>query len=1151
MEQNFVHLHNHTDFSLLDAAQSVDQMCGRLTDLKMDTIAVTEHGNLFSMIPFYKTAIKQGIKPILGCEIYVSVGDYQDRITKQDSTGKKWNYHHLVLLCMNETGYKNLMKLVSIGYLEGFYYRPRVDKELLRKYNEGLIATSACLAGEVTHYASIGDYDNAQKAAIEYSEIFPDRFYLELQNHDIPEEKQAHKILKKLSEELNLPLVCTNDCHYAHEDHWQAHDVLFCLGTGKNRNDANRMRYEPRKFYIKSADEMWDLFKDYPSALENTIKIAEQCNVEIPMGDYHLPRFPIPDQTGAQSPDDYLKILCQEGLRQRYKNITQEIQNRLNYELSVIEKMGFAGYFLITMDFVKYAKTNKIPVGPGRGSAAGSIVAYTTGITDVDPIKYNLLFERFLNPDRISMPDIDIDFCIEGRQRVIDYIKDRYGTDSVAQIITFGTMKAKSVLRDVGRVLGMSYGEVDRIAKLIPNEPAMTLEKATKMNKDFASVPSLDDTHKDLIDYSRVLEGLHRHASTHAAGVVIAPGPLTDFVPLYKPSGTNDVATQADMNDLESLGLLKMDFLGLRNLTVINKTVKSIYENHNVTIDINTISLEDSKVFDLFTLGTTIGVFQFESNGMREYLKKLKPTSIEDLIAMNALYRPGPMQNIPEFISRKHGTSQITFLHDKLESILKETYGIIVYQEQVMEICQTIGGFSLAQGDIIRKAMGKKKADLITAFRVDFVDGAIKSGISKELAIEIFELLEKFSQYGFNKSHSTAYAIIAYQTAWLKTYYPAEFLAANMNTEMNDINRIVTLINEAKDRGIKVHSPNINISFSDFRALSDGSISFGLSAIKNVGSKAAESIVEYRENNKLFNTIFDACQIDSGTVNRKALESLIQAGACDELEGYRSQQLSILDSAIKFGQKIIQDNQSNQQSLFSNSDSSENSIILAPELPNIEEWPKRDSLKQEKEMLGFYLSGNPLDDYADELNELNNINLVNLPNHFPEQIKIGGIVTSISKRFDKRNRQWAIIELDGIVGNTEIFVFSKAFSKYENLLFEDSQIFIIGNPLNRDEEISYPLKFSANKIVSLSEAKDLLVSNLNILLKFSENNENILDDIQNIIVENPGKANLVLHLESNVGTIKKIKIPGKTISHTNEFLLLLRNKFGHSHVWID
>tara|TARA_X000001036_G_C20685794_1_gene807565 strand:- start:697 stop:4143 length:3447 start_codon:yes stop_codon:yes gene_type:complete len=1148
MKQDFVHLHNHTDFSLQDAAQSVDQMCDRLTELQMDTIAVTEHGNLFSMIPFYKKATKAGIKPILGCEIYVSVGDYTERMLNKDSKGKKWNYHHLVLLCMNETGYKNLMKLVSIGYLEGFYYRPRVDKALLKKYNEGLIATSACLAGEVTHYASIGEYDRAKEAAIEYSEIFPDRFYLELQDHDIPEEKQAHSILKKISSELGLPLVCTNDCHYAQEDHWQAHDVLFCLGTGKNRNDRNRLRYEPRKFYIKSADEMWELFKEYPDALENTVRIAEQCNVEIPMGNYHLPRFPIPEGSASSSADDYLKMLCQDGLQKRYSQITPNIQNRLNYELNVIKKMGFAGYFLITMDFVKYAKTNLIPVGPGRGSAAGSIVAYTTGITDVDPIKYNLLFERFLNPDRISMPDIDIDFCIEGRQKVIDYIKDLYGEDSVAQIITFGTMKAKSVVRDVGRVLGMPFGEINEIAKLIPNEPKMTLDKAMKMNKEFSSILKKDETHKELIEYSQVLEGLHRHASTHAAGVVIAPGPLTDYVPLYQPAGTKDVATQADMNDLESLGLLKMDFLGLRNLTVINKTIQSINDNYNEKIDIDNLNLKDGKVFDLFSKGKTIGVFQFESQGMREYLKKLKPSAVEDLIAMNALYRPGPMQNIPDFISRKHGNSPVTYLHEKLEPILKETYGIIVYQEQVMEICQSIGGFSLAQGDTIRRAMGKKKADLMTAFKVDFVEGAVKQEINKKIAIEIFELLEKFAEYGFNKSHSTAYALIAYQTAWLKTYYPSEFLAENMNTEMKDINRIVTLINEAKDHQINVEAPSVNISFSQFKAISKDKISFGLSAIKNVGAKAAESIAEYRINNQLFKTIFDLCKIDSGAVNRRAVESLVQAGACDELEGSRAEQFDSIDTAIKFGQKIVQEKNSLQESLFSGSNEP---IISEPTLNKIEDWTKRDHLRREKEMLGFYLSGNPLDDYLDDLNELNNINLLNLPKKIPPTIKLGGIITNVNKRFDKRNREWAIIEMDGFVGNAEIFIFSDVFSKYQNYLEEDKSIFIIGSPSKREEEISLPLKFIANQIIPLSDAKKKIITKLNILLKFEENNENTLLRIQKIISENPGDLDILIHLESNVGTIKKIQVKNKKIACSSTFLSELRNEFGESNIWIN
>ena len=795
---DFIHLHNHSDYSLQDGAQSVQMLCDRVDDLGMNSIALTEHGNLFSMIPFYQAAKKKGINPILGCEMYISVGSHTEKKQIVTSTGKKWGYNHLILLVQNEIGYKNLMKLVSIGYLEGFYYKPRVDKDLLRKYNEGLICTSGCLAGEINQYAANDDYDNAKKAAIEYSEIFPDRFYLEIQNHQIPEEYASHSILKRLSQDLNIPLVATNDCHYALKEHWEAHDVLFCLGTDKSRDDPNRLRYEPQQFYIKSTDEMYSLFKDIPQALENTLKIAESCNLEIPMGEYHLPVFPIPKDNGVNDGDSFLRLLCIQGLKKRYNNITNEIQQRLDFELNVIKKMGFAGYFLITQDFVKYAKNSHIPVGPGRGSAAGSIVAYCTGITDVDPIKYNLLFERFLNPERISMPDIDIDFCIEGREKVINYIKDQYGKESVAQIITFGTMKAKSVLRDVGRVLGLSYGEVDQIAKMVPNELKMTLEKAEKMNPELKKIASIDETHKELIDFSKVLEGMHRHASTHAAGVVIAPGPLTDYVPLFKSPSTGDISTQIEMTELEDLGLLKMDFLGLRNLTVINKAVLMIEKNHNLSVDISQIDLEDQKVYSMFADGRTTGIFQFESDGMREYLKQLKPTTIGDLIAMNALYRPGPMSNIPEFINRKNGASKIDYIHTSLEPILKETYGIIVYQEQVMQISQIIGKFTLAQGDMLRRAMGKKKADLMAGFKVEFVNGAVEQNIEKKLAVEIFDILEKFAKYGFNKSHSTAYAIVAYQTAWLKTHYPAEFMAANLSSEMADTEKVVKLIVSAK-----------------------------------------------------------------------------------------------------------------------------------------------------------------------------------------------------------------------------------------------------------------------------------------------------------------------------------------------------------------
>jgi len=1145
---DFVHLHNHTDFSLLDAAQSVEQMCSTLTDLNMDSIAVTEHGNLFSMIPFYKQARKKGIKPILGCEIYVSVGKHDERKQVTTASGKKWGYHHLVLLCQNETGYKNLMKLVSIGYLEGFYYRPRVDKDLLRKYNEGLIATTACLAGEVTHYASIGDYDNARKVAIEYSEIFPGRFYLEMQNHDIEEEKSSHAILKKLSKDLGLPLIATNDCHYAQEDHWEAHDILFCLGTGKDRDDPNRMRYEPRQFYIKSTDEMYELFNDCPEALENTLAIAEQCDVEIPMGDYHLPRFPIPESSGANSADDYLRILCQQGLIERYGNITPHIQQRLDYELGVIKKMGFAGYFLITMDFVKYAKNQTIPVGPGRGSAAGSIVAYTTGITDVDPIRYNLLFERFLNPDRVSMPDIDIDFCIEGRQQVIDYIKERYGHESVAQIITFGTMKAKSVVRDVGRVLGMSYGEVDRIAKLIPPEPKMTLAKAIDVNKELAVIAKQDDTHKELVEYSQVLEGLHRHSSTHAAGVVIAPGPLTDYVPLYKPPGTNDVATQVEMNELEEMGLLKLDFLGLRNLTVIDKTVKAIEQNHGKKIDIDKLDITDKKTFKLFAKGKTIGVFQFESGGMREYLKQLKPTSVEDLIAMNALYRPGPMQNIPDFIARKHGKSKIVFLHPTLEPILKETYGIIVYQEQVMQISQTIGGFSLAQGDMMRRAMGKKKAELMAAFKVDFVDGALKLNIDKKRAVEIFDLLERFAQYGFNKSHSTAYALVAYQTAWLKTHYPAEFLAANMNTEMNDIDRIVTLISEAREMGIEVEPPDVNVSFPEFRAISGSKISFGLSAIKNVGLKAVSGIVDVREKNGAFKTIFDISkQVESQSANRKVLESLIVAGACDNLRGHRAQNFEAVDSSIKFGQKYLQDMNSDQESLFGESMAT---VIPEPQFPDIPEWSQEEKLIKEKDLIGFYLSGHPLEKHFDDLREFNNVNLLDFdPKRLPKEIRVGGIISDVRQLFDKKNRPWAIVKLEGEIGKCEMFVFADVYEKYSELIKVDKMVFFIGSLSNRYEG-NDKLLLNANRFIALKNIRKTLSKRVNIRLDKNQTDEKLIKKIFRIAKDNKGYCKLLFYLDDGA-TLERVVSNNCQVNPSKQFVNNLRDLTSKTNVWIS
>ena len=1137
---DFVHLHNHSDYSLLDAAQTVETMCNRVADLGMDSIAITEHGNLFSMIPFYKAALKAGIKPIIGCEMYVAVNNHTDRQLVTLDSGKRKNYYHLVLLAMNQQGYKNLLALTSIGYLNGFYYRPRIDKNLLEEFNEGLIATSACLAGEVTSYAAAGNYEEAKKAALSYQKIFDKRFYLELQNHNLKEEKASHAILKKLSQELNIPLIATNDCHYCLEEHSNAHDVLFCLGTGKDRDDINRLKYEPNQFYIKSVDEMYEIFKDVPEALENTLSIAEQCDVEIPLGNYHLPAYPLPDQ--ETDPDKYLEKLCNEGLKKRYSKITQEIQDRLKYELSVIKKMGYAGYFLITQDFVNYAIKNNIPVGPGRGSAAGSIVAYSTGITNIDPLKYNLLFERFLNPERVTMPDIDIDFCIEGRENVIQYIKEKYGYDSVAQIITFGTMKARSVVRDVGRVLGISYSDVDKIAKLIPNEPKITLDKALKQNSELREVSSKSKVYEELIEYSKVLEGCHRHASTHAAGVVIAPGPLRDYVSLFQNPSNKEITTQADMNGLEELGLLKMDFLGLRNLTVIKKTIDLVKKRHDKTIDINNIDCNDMKVYEtIFQPGVTIGIFQFESDGMRENLLNLKPTCFEDLIVMNALYRPGPMSNIPEYIARKHGNSNTTYIHSSLESILKETYGIIVYQEQVMQICSEIGGFSLGESDIVRRAMGKKKKNLMASYKLKFVDGAEKNNINKKQAVEIFELLEKFAEYGFVKSHSAAYAMIAFHTAWLKTYYPIEFLTANISSDINDTDRVVKLMLECKRMNININTPNINLSNTDFSIIDDNTIQYGLSAIKNIGQKASDNIVQFRSDNGLFKSIFDVAKIKPA-INKKVLESLILSGACDSLTEHRSEMYGSIEIITEFINKFNKTENIHQSSLFASTDLA----ISTPSLAQQEEWTKDECLKHEKELLGFYLSDNPLLKYADDLNELLNKNFLK-----PPYLSTAGIVSDIVYRFDKNGNKWALVSLDTLNESLQLYVFNETFSKYNELIQKDKLLYIIGKDFNNSESERISRIIVSKVFIINKDLKKLLTKNINISINYNNHNKEIVESIEKLSNKFPGNYNLVLHLKSLKGINQKVLIKKIKFSISTESLTELKSKFGSFNVWLS
>ena len=1146
MESEFIHLHNHTDYSLLDAAQTVNTLVDTVSNLNMNAVGVTEHGNLFSAISFYQKAKAAGIKPVIGVEAYVAVGS---RFEKSPRQGGGWGNNHLVLLAQNYEGYENLIKLITMGYLEGFYYRPRIDKSLLREYNNGIICLSACLKGEVQENAIKDNYEGAKKAALSLSEIFTDRFYLELQDHGLPEEEAARKTVAKLSRELNIPLVATNDAHYALPEHWTAHDIMLCLGTGKERKDPKRHHYTTSEFYLKSQDQMWQLFKDYPDAIENTRMIVDLCEVDIPLNVSLLPTFPIPESMEKTNPDSYLASLCHKRLKELYDPTPPEVEQRLELELKSIQKMGFAGYFLIVADFVQYAKRESIPVGPGRGSAAGSLVSYTLGITTIDPIKHNLLFERFLNPERASLPDIDIDFCYERRGEVIDYIKKRYGDNSVTQIITFGKLKARQVIRDVGRVLGLSYGEVDRIAKMIPPGPGITLDGSLQINPDLRKVADQDKIHKELVEFSKVLEGMNRHASTHAAGVVIAPGELTNYIPLYK-SPQGDITSQYDMKSLESLGLLKMDFLGLRNLTVINQTVILLKEQ-GIDIDMDKIPLDDPDVYKMFSRGDTIGVFQFESAGMREYLKKLKPTCIEDLIAMNALYRPGPIENIDDFIQRKNGKKKIHYLHPKLKPVLRETYGIIVYQEQVMQIANTIAGFSLAQADIMRRAMGKKQRQLMKTQQESFIKGGIKNGISRRVSEQIYELIERFAQYGFNKSHSTAYAYLAYQTAYLKTHYQSEFMAANLTSEMSNTNRVVTLINECRKLKIRVEPPDINLSDIIFRAINNKTISFGLNAIKNVGIKALKNIIDSRNKNGPFKNIYQFCEhLDTRIVNKRVIESLIEAGTMDSLEGNRAQKYAAVDRALRYAHQRQVESNTNQFDLFGSSKTSSSSVHTLLILPDLDDWSQSEKLKREKNLIGFYFTGHPLLKYAAELEAFSNFDFSEEDDHLhPDIIKIGGIVQDFKLHYDKKNQQMAFFVLDCIGGKLEALIFHEPYMRYQPLIKKDQLIFIQGRSTTQMNDRG--LKVIVEKVFSLEEVRNRHVKKVHIFIEANKMKVTDVDSLYEMAKKHTGISPLLFHIHDEDRNGKLIETDTIKVDANDTFIDTLRGLYGDQNVWLD
>jgi DNA polymerase III subunit alpha len=1069
---DFVHLHVHTQYSLLDGMIRLEDLFKKAREYRMPAVAITDHGNMFGAIDFYQQAYKHGIKPIIGAELYVAPKSRFDKSSTSGETAK-----HLIVLVKNMQGYKNLMKLTTAGYLEGFYYRPRVDKELLKEYSKGLIAASACLHGEINDYILKGKIDEAKNAARCYQEIFDeDNFYLEMMENGIPEQKIANKGLLEISRELSIGLVATNDCHYLNREHAEAHDVLLCIQTGKTIEDKEHMSLGTDQFYFRSPEEMSELFEATPEALSNTINIAEKCNLSLEFGKFYLPNFEV--KNPEETLDDYLERKAKEGLEKRIPDILrnqkgdeaeirEKYEKRLREELEMIKTMGFAGYFLIVSDFVKHAKHNNIPVGPGRGSAAGSLVAYAIKITNIDPIRYGLFFERFLNPDRISMPDIDIDFCQEGRDEIIKYVTEKYGKDKVSQIITFGKMQAKAVIRDVGRALNISYGEVDRIAKMVPNVLNITLDTAMKTEPRLQQEAKNNPQVAKLLSFSRILEGLNRHASTHAAGVVISDVPLVERVPLCIPK--DEVVSQYSMNDIQAVGLTKFDFLGLKTLTVIKNAVKFIKESKNIDLDIDSLPLDDKQTYELLMRGETDGVFQLESDGMKDIMVNLKPDHIEDVIALIALYRPGPMKMVPEFISRKQGRTKISYELPELEAILKETYGIIVYQEQVMQIAGAIGNYSMAEADTLRKVMSKKKSSEMEKEKPKFMEGAKKQKINENKTKKIWEQMEAFAEYGFNKSHSTAYAMISYQTAYLKAHYPVAFMAALLTSEKDNRDKIIKHMSTCKEMGINILPPDINESDKDF-SISGENIRFGLAAVKNVGEAAIDSIISARQKGKFKSFIDFLSRADLRKTNKRVIESLIKCGAFDSLGYKRRQLMQCFEEAMEEAQRRQKEIQSSQSNFFNELDSlaGKGNGAASFEIPDVPEWDQKELLSVEKEALGFYITGHPLLRYADRLKLVTNANSGNLSaKKDKEMVIIAGVVSSLTERPTRRKDIMCNVTLEDLQGSVNIIFWADAYKKFYSILHEDEPVVIHGTiDIGGDESI----KIIAQEAVPLTRA---------------------------------------------------------------------------------
>ncbi len=1110
---NFVHLHLHTDYSLLDGACDISKVMDRANELKIPSVTITDHGNLFGAVKFHEAALKRGLKPIIGCEVYVASTNRFDRSPDSDRP------NHLVLLCENEHGYRNLVKLASSAYTEGYYYKPRIDKDLLAKHCDGLIALSACLRGEVAAALMEDRYERARQSAYDLRDIFgKGSFYLEIQDQGLAEQKRINPHLVRLARETGIPLVATNDCHYLTRADARAQEVLMCIQTGKTLSDANRMKFATDQFYVKSYEEMHEVFGEIPEVLARTLEIAERCNLHLEQKRHVFPHFEVP---AGDDLDSFFDKVTREGFAERRRRLErvqaegrlryplQSYEERLERELELIKQMKFAGYFLIVWDFMRFARERCIPVGPGRGSAAGSLVSYSLHITDMDPLQYDLLFERFLNPERISFPDIDIDFCMRRRGEVINYVTEKYGRENVSQIITFGTMGAKAVIRDAGRVLDIPFAEVDKIAKLVPNALNITLEDALKQSAELRQTKERDARVAELLEIASRLEGLARHASTHAAGVVISPQPLSEIVPLYK-SSKDEITTQYGMDDLEKIGLLKMDFLGLTTLTVIDDCLKLIEKTRGEKVECASLPLDDAETYALLSKGLTAGIFQFESRGMTDILRRVKPSRLGDLTALNALYRPGPIQGgmIDEFIARKAGKKQVTYDLPQLKEILEETYGVIVYQEQVMQIAASVAGFTLGEADVLRRAMGKKKHEVMVAMKEKFLGGARKNGVPARKAEKLFDLIVQFAGYGFNKSHSAAYAYVAYQTAYLKAHYPVEFMAALLSAEIGNQDKLTRYLNECRDMGIGILAPDVNSS--DLTFTPEGqSIRFGLTAIKNVGEAAIQSVLTARRELGRFDSIFQFCEhVDLRLLNKRVIESLVKAGALDSLGARRSQMMAVLDRAMELGQRRQREASSGQHGLFIGGNET---LPLRPvELPEVEEWSEVERLAGEKEVLGFYVTGHPLEKYRAQLVGLTRYDTSSLSELDHESpITLAGILTGLRVRPSKKGDLWAAATLEDLRGSVDLLVFPQILQQFQGVLKPDAALLIKGRVRHEDNA---PTKVVVSEARPLEAAVNGKKPELLIRVSVLGAPEGLLEELEKLLTSFPGDNPVLLEL---------------------------------------